>query len=615
MPSFFPRLGVRVLAIAVATLAISVFLPMQVAQAAAATHLQVLNVSSQETANRGADQITVNAQDDSNSNDGGYSGTVTFSSNNCTSCLIVSLNSDMSSPLPGNSYTYSTNFPNGLPDAGTKNFYLRWNEAAVGTPQTLHVDASGSVTDADAANTTTVLSNNPTTLDWTAPQTNATQNVSENITITIKNAQGQTQPNAYTGTVTFVASCGVCFTITPNDGTGHETEYTFVSGDNSAKTFSLTWTTAGTGRSFTATGSGLSGTPSRQKTGISVQAQATTTSSSTSSTTSTSTTTTTLPPRTKAAIVVTAAGQGGGPHVIARKASDLSQVAYSFYAYDPAFTGGVRVASADVNGDGWDDIITAAGPGGGPHVEVFSGKDPVANGQRPTLLASFFAYDASFTGGVFVAAGDVNGDGKADIITAPDAGGGPHVRAFDGTKLANISTAELLGFMAYDTSFRGGVRVATADFNNDGKSDIVTAPGAGGGPHVRFWSGAGAAELGGGHGFFAYDSSFTGGVYLAAVKASSPYVITGAGSGGGRHVRILNLQGVEQLGFMADATSTQGAVPAVGRSGSMADGLFYVARATGNPAVQQFDIDDAHQIDAFPAYQAGIGVFVAVGVF
>ena len=47
---------------------------------------------------------------------------------------------------------------------------------------------------------------------------------------------------------------------------------------------------------------------------------------------------------------------------------------FNFYAYAPNFTGGVRVAVGDVNGDGTPDIITAPGAGGGPHIKVFDGK-------------------------------------------------------------------------------------------------------------------------------------------------------------------------------------------------------------------------------------------------
>src|SRR5436190_1885991 len=82
------------------------------------------------------------------------------------------------------------------------------------------------------------------------------------------------------------------------------------------------------------------------------------------------------------------------------------------------FQGGIRVAMGDVNGDGLPDVITAPGPGGGPLVKVFSGVDG-------SLLVAFNAYDSAFQGGVFVAAGDVTGRGKASIITAPGEGGGP----------------------------------------------------------------------------------------------------------------------------------------------------------------------------------------------
>src|SRR5207302_5817343 len=111
-----------------------------------------------------------------------------------------------------------------------------------------------------------------------------------------------------------------------------------------------------------------------------------------------------------------------------------------FYAFDPHFAGGVRVAVGDVNGDGQKDIIVAAGLGGGPHVKVIDGTkiDQVqADGQiaDSALLASFYAYDPSFLGGVYVAASDLNGDGKADVITGAGQGGGPRVKVIDATKL------------------------------------------------------------------------------------------------------------------------------------------------------------------------------------
>ena len=50
---------------------------------------------------------------------------------------------------------------------------------------------------------------------------------------------------------------------------------------------------------------------------------------------------------------------------------------YGFFAYDPGFAGGVFVACGDVDGDGRPEIVTGPGAGSGPEVDVFS-----ASGQR-----------------------------------------------------------------------------------------------------------------------------------------------------------------------------------------------------------------------------------------
>jgi hypothetical protein len=210
--------------------------------------------------------------------------------------------------------------------------------------------------------------------------------------------------------------------------------------------------------------------------------------------------------------IVTGAGEGGGPHVrtfqydasataLGDRMKPFAGVVGNFFAYDPAFRGGVRVAVGDVDGDGTPDVITGAGNGGGPHVRALSG-------VSGAVLLDFFAYDAGFRGGVYVAAGDIDGDGRADIVTGAGEGGGPHVKVFSGN-----GGGLLMSFFAYDTDFRGGVHVAAGDLNGDGTIDIVTGPGEGGGPHVKVFSDVGGPVIGS---FMAYDQSLRFGVAVAA---------------------------------------------------------------------------------------------------
>jgi hypothetical protein len=237
--------------------------------------------------------------------------------------------------------------------------------------------------------------------------------------------------------------------------------------------------------------------------------------------------------------VVTGAGPGGGPHVRVFDGvtgAQVSGVNGSFYAYAPEFRGGVYVAAGDLDGDGRADIVTGAGSGGGPHVRVFSG---ATGAQLPPPIGSFFAYAATFTGGVRVAVGDVDGDGVPDIITAPGPGMTATVRVFSGT------TARLVReFTAFDPGFRGGAFVAAGDVDGDGRADIVAGADAGGGPHVRVFSGATGLQLPGVIGsFFAYSPAFAGGVRVAAADINGDGradIITGAGPGGGPHVRVFD---------------------------------------------------------------------------
>jgi transposase len=76
------------------------------------------------------------------------------------------------------------------------------------------------------------------------------------------------------------------------------------------------------------------------------------------------------------------------------------------------------------------------GAGSRPQVKAFSGKDG-------TEIANYFAYETSFSGGVRVAVGAVNGDGRLDIITAPGAGRAAEVRVFGALTEGQLAFVDL----------------------------------------------------------------------------------------------------------------------------------------------------------------------------
>ena len=179
--------------------------------------------------------------------------------------------------------------------------------------------------------------------------------------------------------------------------------------------------------------------------------------------------------------------EGGGPRVRIFSSNGFAQIADFFGIEDPAFRGGARAAVGDINGDTFADLIVAAGFGGGPRIAAFSG---VTLGTTPVkLFGDFLAFEPALRNGTFVASGDVDGDGKAELIAGGGPGGGPRVTIFTGADLLNNVQTRSVDFFAGDQNNRGGVRVSMKNLDADNKADLVTGAGTGAGSRVTSYAG------------------------------------------------------------------------------------------------------------------------------
>jgi hypothetical protein len=200
-------------------------------------------------------------------------------------------------------------------------------------------------------------------------------------------------------------------------------------------------------------------------------------------------------------LLVEGAGPGKLPKVQVFDAATGKEL-YHFLAYGRRMRSGVRVAVGDINGDGTLDIVTAPGRFGPAKVKIFRGSDGALEGQ-------FSVPRAQARGGLWVAAGDLQNTGAADIIVSPGLGR-PVIRAYSGFAGHQVASFRADAGLPRG-SWQGGARVAMGDLDRDGHADIVAVP-TSGRPLVRVLSGATGAVLAS---YTAFSRPVPGGVSLA----------------------------------------------------------------------------------------------------
>ncbi len=231
--------------------------------------------------------------------------------------------------------------------------------------------------------------------------------------------------------------------------------------------------------------------------------------------------------------------------------------------------------------------------------------------QRGEIEGQFFAYDSTFRGGVHVAAADTNGDGKDEIITSAGAGLSSEIRIFD------MQGKQKGSFSVTAQGLSGGVTVTAGDVDADGAVEIVTGTGGGSLPLVQIFDTVGNKEAS----WLAYPQFFRGGVNVAIGDVDGDgamEVVTAAGVGGGPQVRVFSANGTVETQFFAmESTFRGGATVAVGNVDTDALDEIIVGSGPGRtPEVRIFSrsAGEFSQDTVFSVFEKGYQGGVNVGM-
>jgi hypothetical protein len=136
-------------------------------------------------------------------------------------------------------------------------------------------------------------------------------------------------------------------------------------------------------------------------------------------------------------------------------------------------------------------------------------------------IFQFLAYESSFRGSVRVATGDVTGDGVPEIIVGPGRNRVGQIRVFAPNPVGSTNYSELPAYrtLPFGSAYRGGVEVTVGDVNGDGVGDIIAGQSSNAGLTRAFLVSPNAVDPVVNtpfRSFRAFPAPYTGGVMVAA---------------------------------------------------------------------------------------------------
>lgn len=290
--------------------------------------------------------------------------------------------------------------------------------------------------------------------------------------------------------------------------------------------------------------------------------------------------------------------EAGAPTAV--KLHDARKVQlFEISPFGTTFTGGVRVAVGDFNGDKFPDVAVISGPGMVTEMKVFDGRDG-------SLITSQKPFGETFTGGGFVACGDLDRDGRSEVIVTSGAGSVSRMVVLAGETGQPLMTRRL-----FHRSFLGGATVATSDVDGDGRFEIIVGAGLGGHGQVLV---IGSRTLKVRNSFRAFGPRFVGSVEVAGGNVlgnDEGEIIVGSFNVSKGHlpngsIRIFNRRGrlltsLPTLSNSSNLTTRVGTYPDLLNPGKH---LVHVNGSTHHSGVDSYRIVNVSPNPRKPTYQS-----------